>query len=210
MATYAKVRNVGDTIWDDGQPGNPYTIRPGEELIVPWGMMCVWLGDPEARDSQKVPARQEEYTRLATRYGVGSGLQGDKRGTFDECRPKLVASTIDGEPLATVCDDKDGLDMVMAAPLLSPGDTAAKIAALEQALAALTATLPTAEQMAQSSPAFIPSAPGPSTDALIPEPDTSGLPPADAPSNAPAKGTAATPVPSTPAKTPANNSQRRR
>ena len=198
---YAKIRNVGDTIWDYGQPGNPYTIHPGEELIVPWGTMCVWLGDPDARDSPKEPVRQNEFTRLSTQYGVGSGLQGDKRGTFDECKPKLEARTVAGDRLVTVCDDKDGLEMAAAAPLLSPIDTASKIAALEQALAALIATQPTPEAIAQSSPAFMPSAPtAPAVDVVVPVADTTSLPPADVPSTAPTTA---------PRGQQANNSQRR-
>ena len=102
---YVKIENLGDTDWNDGQPGHPYTIPAGLEIIVPWHIMCMWLGDPEARDNGRDAARQEERSRLHLRYGVTSGVEGDDRPGWEDAMPKLIAKRINGEQLATVADD---------------------------------------------------------------------------------------------------------
>jgi hypothetical protein len=199
MDQFVKIKNVGTEVWDDNQKGNPYTIQPGSEFVVPWGTMCVWLGDPEARDAGKNPVRQEEVTRITLRYGCQSGLAGDNRANWEDAIPKLEAYTLDGERLITVCDDPVGTAQPAAAPLLTPGETAQKIAALEQMIANLNeGNAPTAAAVAQSDPAFIPTAPGASKNPIPaaldaqgvptsnPNPlevvtSTTGLPPADAP-----------------------------
>jgi hypothetical protein len=170
---YVKIENIGDTDWNDGQPGHPYTIPAGLEIIVPWHIMCMWLGDPEARDNGRDAARQEERSRLHLRYGVTSGVEGDDRSSWEEAMPKLVAKRINGEQLATVADDPTGLLTSAAAPILTEQDTSTKIAELERLLNELKGHTPTPAAVAQSE---LP--PATTND---PTPNTTGQPPADTP-----------------------------
>ena len=172
---YAKIENVGDVEWNDGQPGHPYTIPPREEIIVAWAQLALGLGAPEMRDSPRDPARQQERQRLHLRYGVTSGVEGDVRPGWAEAMPKLVAKTLAGEQLATVADDPDGQLLPSAAPVLSDEDTATRIAELEAAITQLkgerSGTInasPAQREQAEKSP-----------DALVPATDS--MPPPDAP-----------------------------
>lgn len=170
---YVKIENIGDTDWNDGQLGHPYTIPAGLEIIVPWHIMCMWLGDPEARDNGRDAARQEERSRLHLRYGVTSGVEGDDRPGWEDAMPKLIAKRINGEQLATVADDPTGLLTSAAAPILTEQDTSTKIAELERLLNELKGHTPTPAAVAQSELA-------PATTAE-PTPNTTGQPPADTP-----------------------------
>ena len=170
---YVKIENIGDTDWNDGQPGHPYTIPAGLEIIVPWHIMCMWLGDPEARDNGRDAARQEERSRLHLRYGVTSGVEGDDRPGWEDAMPKLIAKRINGEQLATVADDPTGLLTSAAAPILTEQDTASKIAELERLLNELKGHTPTPAAVAQSEL--------PAPTSTEPTPTTTGQPPADTP-----------------------------
>jgi hypothetical protein len=172
---FVKIENVGTEVWNDKQPGHPYTIAPGVELVVPWNVMCMWLGDPHARDSGRNPERGEEVTRLHLRYGVTSDMEGDNRPSWSDAMPKLVVKDLTGVQIATVADDPTGELTPAAAPLLTPEDTASRIAFFEAELLALKAGQP-------ATPQAIAQTENPAVVAGEPTPATSGQPPVDAPS----------------------------
>jgi hypothetical protein len=173
---YVIVKNHGDTVWNDGQLLHPYAIPPGGEKVVPWNVMCVWLGDPDARDSIKNPQRQEEKSRLHLYYGVTSGAPNDKRPTWADAMPRLtVHNMATGEEIATVASDPDGLSAA-AAPVLELDDTTTQIQLLKQRLEELErSAAPTAAAIAQSD-----------DPVALTTPDIAeGAPPADTPSPRP-------------------------
>lgn len=170
MSQYARIRNVGTETWNDGQPGHPYSIPPGGEVMVPWDIMCVWLGDPNARDSAKEPERANEISRLHIRYGVNSAVAGDDRPGWADAMPKLEAFDVDGTPLATVAAHPEGATAPAATPILSPAEASTRIAWLQEELAKLSGghtPTPAAVEQSELNPAT--------------EADTTSMPPADGP-----------------------------
>lgn len=99
-----RVRNVGDEDFTAQYANVPYTIPAGQETIVPFLAMCLWLGHPDAVDiDSKRKYRLEEFQRLTARYGTYDNLD-----DWFENKPKLEAYSIDGQRLVTVVDDYEG------------------------------------------------------------------------------------------------------
>lgn len=99
-----RVRNVGDEDFTAKYANVPYTVPAGQETIVPFLAMCLWLGHPDAVDiDKKRQYRLEEFQRLTARYGTYDDLQ-----AWEEQKPKLEAYSIDGNRLVTVVDDYQG------------------------------------------------------------------------------------------------------
>lgn len=99
-----RVRNVGDEDFTALYANVSYTIPAGQETIVPFLAMCLWLGHPDAVDiDAKRKYRLEEFQRLTARYGTYDNLD-----DWYECKPKLEAYSIDGNRLVTVVDDYEG------------------------------------------------------------------------------------------------------
>lgn len=104
METQQVVRIVNPTDedvdwrWD----GVRYPIRAGGEQIVPWGAMCVYLGNPNSRDiDSKNRNRTRELARLRVKYGAY-----EKEEAWERNRPHLEAWMIDGsDRITTVIDD---------------------------------------------------------------------------------------------------------
>lgn len=99
-----RVRNVGHEDFTSKYANVPYTIRAGQETIVPFLAMCLWLGHPDAVDIDKRRQyRLEEFQRLQARYGTYDDIDAWEVG-----KPKLEAYSVDGVRLITVVDDHEG------------------------------------------------------------------------------------------------------
>lgn len=145
-----------------------YVIDAGEIRVVPWEAMCHWLGDPTARDGQRVGdgsdagtkvinRRSDELRRLKILYGIFDDKEIDRleADQWELQGPFLEAANIHGERIITVIDDPDG-------KAVTPVDTTredkdlleGQIDSLKRELAALTANL--ARQ--NTDPEYVPTA----------------------------------------------------
>jgi len=120
MQTLVRLKNVGETTaslaYRDPSRGNveeTITFEPGDEKIVPWDVLVLFCGDPEVTNKEYWRERDEAVESLHLRYGAVS-----LAGLHSEKLPKFHAETVDGEPIKTLMDDPDGIDIVPAA-----GDT---------------------------------------------------------------------------------------
>lgn len=96
-----RITNPTDRHFDWKFDGTSYPIRPHSEQIVPWGCMCLYLGNPNSRDiDSKRRYRTKELARLRVRYGAYENSK-----TWEANKPNLEAYTIDGDPITTVVDD---------------------------------------------------------------------------------------------------------
>lgn len=99
-----RIRNAGTTDFNGQYANVPYSILAGQEVIVPFLAMCLWLGHPDAVDiDSKRKYRLEEFQRLQARYGTYDDLEAWYAG-----KPELEAYSIDGKRLVTVVDDHEG------------------------------------------------------------------------------------------------------
>lgn len=113
-----RLKNVGTTPWKDKFNNRAYSMEPGEEIVVPFLAMCLWLGHPDAIDhpsDREKNFRFQEWRRLQVRYGsydnVGEEPIVTKAGTIPPWKdqvPKIEVLSMAGEPMVTVVDDPEG------------------------------------------------------------------------------------------------------
>lgn len=102
LADIVRVKNTGNETWTDKFNNQRFVADPGREVIVPFAALCLWLGNPDARDKPSGQAqRRHEYNRLLIRYG---GSENVAHAKF----PTLEAFDFDGNKIITVLDDPDG------------------------------------------------------------------------------------------------------
>lgn len=104
-ADIVRLRNEGDTPFSQKYAGQRYTIQPGQEWLVPFMAMCLWLGHPDAVDiDKKRRFRTQEFQRLCVKYGIY-----EHHELVPERFPKVTAwDVISNEELITVVKDPDG------------------------------------------------------------------------------------------------------
>lgn len=99
-----RIKNVGETRWTDRYSNQIFACDPGRDIIVPFGALCLWLGNPDAKN---VPNGQQhrraEFNRLVIRYGGA-----DNPDLWEENKPKIEAYDFDNERIVTVVDDPEG------------------------------------------------------------------------------------------------------
>ncbi len=112
-----KIRNTGDTDHTDWYNGTQYTIPAGQEVLLPYDLMCLWLGHPKANNfNAQNRVRVMEYERLRLKYGVEAralemakdGVPVDSESLWESMRPKLEVRDIEDNVINTVADDPDG------------------------------------------------------------------------------------------------------
>lgn len=108
-----RLHNDGETAFNDRYGGQRYIINPGQDAIVPWEAMCLWLGNPDFVDiDKKRRFRTDEYHRLRVRYGAHDdatrGITADQM--WEQHKPAISVHKIDGsdERIITVVDDPSG------------------------------------------------------------------------------------------------------
>lgn len=122
-----RIKNVGTEDFSAQYANVPYSIPAGQEVIVPFLAMCLWLGHPDAVDiDSKRKYRLEEFQRLQARYGTYDDLEAWLSG-----KPQLEAYSIDGRRLVTVVDDYEGSHLKVQT------STVQEKAVMNQAMAAM-------------------------------------------------------------------------
>lgn len=105
-AIVVRLRNEGEEPFTGKYARIRYQVQPGQDIIVPYMAMCLWLGHPEAVDiDKKRRYRTQEFQRLCVKYGVY-----ERHERVDELFPKLTAWSITdpGQEYITVVKDPDG------------------------------------------------------------------------------------------------------
>lgn len=106
-----RLHNDGETAFNDRYGGQRYIINPGQDAIVPWEAMSLWLGNPDFVDiDKKQRFRTDEYHRLRVRYGAHDdatrGITADQM--WENHKPAISVYKLDGEQVITVVDDPLG------------------------------------------------------------------------------------------------------
>lgn len=129
-----RIKNVGDQDFNSMYANVPYSIPAGQEVIVPFLAMCLWLGHPDAVDiDSKRKYRLEEFQRLQARYGTYDDLE-----AWLVDKPKLEAYSIDGRRLVTVVDDYEGSHLKVETSTVQEKATMhAAMAAMQEQMAAM-------------------------------------------------------------------------
>ncbi len=112
-----KILNTGTTDHTDWYNGTQYTIPAGQEVLLPYDLMCLWLGHPKANNfNPQNRVRVMEYERLRLKYGIEAralemakdGVPVEPDSLWDKMRPSLEVHDIEGNVIFTVADDPDG------------------------------------------------------------------------------------------------------
>lgn len=119
-----RVTNIGKKPWSDKFQNRRYSAEPGQEIVVPFLAVCLWLGHPDAIDHPSDKQRQfrfEEWRRLQVRYGcydnIGDETIHTKQGDIPAWKnvvPRLKVTTMAGEEVITVVDDPEGRHLLPA------------------------------------------------------------------------------------------------
>jgi hypothetical protein len=176
--------NKGTDTFTDTYNNTRYTIAAGSEGFVPWDAMCLWLGDPRARDAdERHRDRTDEYARLREKYGV---YHQDK--LFAGVVPQLEVYTLDGKRITTVAEDPEGepTDIKVGVPSANAADTAAEIDALRRQVEQLTSAVNTLPESQRDQVVAVARGDLDPADVVAPREDTAPVP-APAPAAAPAK-----------------------
>lgn len=105
-----RVRNTHHFDFVDKFANHTYVIKAGEDTIIPFDAMILWLGNPKAVDVDgKRRYRRDEFRRLRVRYGAY-----DDADLWEQNKPQLSCTTIDGQPITTIVDDPDGKHLTPA------------------------------------------------------------------------------------------------
>lgn len=105
-----RVKNVHEVTFQDRWASTPYVIPPGQESLVPWGAACNWFGDPYVIDKPQLSQfdRQDEIHRLETRLGCYDGDDKNRLQRFEENRPHVEVTTLEGDVIQMLVDNMDG------------------------------------------------------------------------------------------------------
>lgn len=124
-----------------------YVIKPGQDLIVQWEAMCLWVGNPDAADiDDRRRFRTDEFRRLTVKYGVY-----ERHHMMAELFPKLsVFDLTTGTKLITVCEDPEGKHLTPEVQMASQNEMLK--AQLDQMQAQMAMVM---QQLAQANPNII-------------------------------------------------------
>lgn len=105
---YVRLANRDDEQFFRGKhaTGQPFSLPPGTDTIVPWETACFLCGDPARRDlSPREPYRTQELHRLSVFYGCSQiGID-----EITDYFPKLVVLDAEGEEVPMIMHDPKGL-----------------------------------------------------------------------------------------------------
>lgn len=101
-----RIRNVGESRWQDKFNSQRFVVDPGKEVVVPYPAVKLWFGDPTAKDDSNGHRlrRREEFHRLLVKHGMTSATIEE----WEEKRPKIEVYDFDGNRVITVADDPTG------------------------------------------------------------------------------------------------------
>lgn len=106
MEQYVTLMNTGETDIRRKYDGEYLTVPALGQLIVPWGVMVAWMGDPELTDQPSDPVRTTTYRKLCSFHNARTHL-----GNQPDLLPKLEAYTPDGDRIITILDDPEGTNI---------------------------------------------------------------------------------------------------
>lgn len=107
---------IGDVIYAENYGDEPlvwkyanqrYRLPPGQETIIPWEAMALYMGDPNLIDvpgDDRRRYRTDELKRLYFKHGAHDGDQ----VKWEANKPRVHCRSLDGEPIITVVDDPAG------------------------------------------------------------------------------------------------------
>lgn len=99
-----RLKNTGDTRWTDKYNNQVFACDPGKDIVIPFGALCLWMGNPDAKDVPNGQRhRRAEFNRLVIRYGGA-----DNPDLWHENTPKIEAYDFDNNRIITVIDDPEG------------------------------------------------------------------------------------------------------
>lgn len=147
------IQNTGDQPFVGLYAAQKYALPPGQQMVVPFMAMCLWMGHPEAFDVPNDPERKfrtDEFARLTTRYGVYDDaflvyVEGPDEGktVWQVKTPKIRAVDIQTqEQIITVMDDPMGeLSSPGAEAIRQQQTTAQMMAQMQQQIITLQSQL---------------------------------------------------------------------
>ncbi len=112
-----KITNTGERDHTDWYNGDRITIPAGETAVLPFNLMCLWLGHPKSNNfDPKNRVRVQEYERLRLKYGIEAralemakdGVPVDPDSLWNDMRPSLECRDIEDTLIITVADDPEG------------------------------------------------------------------------------------------------------
>lgn len=130
-----KLTNQSDQDYTVQYQNQKYLLPSGESGHWPWKVAAYFLGDPTKQNSPKFPYADHEWERFRRHLGIVEN-QNIKDEEWEERRPKVLVTTMDGQQIKMLADGRDQTPDFTTG--YSEDDLKMKIAEMERQIRNLT------------------------------------------------------------------------